>query len=139
MHFNLRDRAKLKFIVEYYAESEYDDAKICIAAVNEGRRPLILLLSGGCDLQGKNWVAEGLGENGRGIRLGEHERHDWTVYRNDLAHMGPVSDKVYDHDDLWVEDSLGQRHAIPKARESIRRLKATGPIRPLYDARHARR
>jgi hypothetical protein len=43
--------------------------------------------------------------------------------KKDIVSFQPDSEDIV-YDELWVEDSLGIRHSIPKSREHIKKLLA---------------
>ncbi|CAE6801815.1 hypothetical protein R69749_02655 [Paraburkholderia domus] len=88
--------------------------------VNAGRRPVILRLIGGASAAG-TWSAEYLAREEGGLRLGEHERYEHTFEKEDTVKFHPEHDDLF-LKTLWVEDSLGIRHKIPKASQYIDRL-----------------
>ena len=56
-----------------------------------------------------------------GLRLGEHERHDFSIKKEDGFMVDPDSvDVPYVH--MYIEDSLGNRHTIPRSREYLVKL-----------------
>ena len=90
-----------------------------VTIVNAGRRPIILRMWGGSDEKGE-WVGHFLGEEKRGLRLGEHERHDLSLDKNDLLSETPDGEVLFH--DLWVEESLGRRHPIKDAKANVKLL-----------------
>ena len=56
-----------------------------------------------------------------GKRLGEHERHEIVVRKNDTVLLGPEDDMLFEV--LWVEDSLGTQYLVPGSREFIKKLR----------------
>jgi hypothetical protein len=61
-----------------------------------------------------------LGEDQKGLRLGEHERHDLSLEKNDLLSATPDGQVLFH--DLWVEDSLGRRYPIKDALSNVKPL-----------------
>ena len=53
----------------------------------------------------------------------ENERYDHTFSKEDIVSFHPDGEDIV-YDELWVEDSLGIRHSIPKSREHIKKLLA---------------
>jgi len=113
------DRPRLSVTSRCIEESDYGQARIIVTLVNKGRRPVILRLFGGYDASGRYGGTYLKGTDG-GQRLGEHELHEIVVTKNDTVFMGPDEDLEFEV--LWVEDSLGIRHEVPKSREYIKRL-----------------
>jgi hypothetical protein len=123
VYFGYRDRAHLKATSKFYpGDPDYGPAWISVTIVNAGRRPVILRMWVGFGEKGE-WVGTILGEGKSGLRLGEHERHEISLRRDDLVgQMPPPSDDI-EFQDLWVEDSLGRRHAIKDAKKNVRLLR----------------
>jgi hypothetical protein len=92
---SFRDRPRLKIISAFYEGSEWNPAPgISVNVVNHGRRPVILRLLGGYNSQGQ-YSGVFLEHDKGGIRLGEHERHDFSLEQDTsflslcpLAHAG---------------------------------------------------
>jgi hypothetical protein len=117
-----RDRARLKIVSKFIAASEYGPSRITTTMVNVGRRPVILRMIGG--VEGKNtWSGTYIDHEAGGKRLGENERYDHTFSKEDIVSFQPDGEDIV-YDELWVEDSLGIRHSIPKSREHIKKLLA---------------
>lgn len=120
VYFNLRDRARLiaksQFIL---AHPDYGPARILVTVVNAGRRPVILRMWGGSDEKGE-WVGESLGKDHAGLRLSEHEQHELSLEKNDLYAQLPDGEVLYR--ELWVEDSLGQRHSVRDSKRNVELL-----------------
>ncbi|EKS9805714.1 MULTISPECIES: hypothetical protein [Burkholderia] len=119
-HVAFRDRARLTVSGKFIPASNYGPNRIVVAMVNVGRRPVILRLIGGADAAGK-WSAEYLSRETGGLRLGEHERYEHTFNKDDTIKFHPEDDDLF-LKTLWVEDSLGVRHKVPKASQYIERL-----------------
>lgn len=121
LYNSLRDRPRLSIESKFYEGSEYNpESRIAVTLINRGRRPVILRMTGGNDDAG-NWTADMLESDKGGLRLGEHERHEFRIKKDDTIHVMP-DDDVITFKEMWVEDSLGTRHKIPKSSEYIRRL-----------------
>ena len=121
-HFGFRDRAKLKTYAEFYpSHPEHDRGRIEIRIVNHGRRATIITLFGG-DLDDGKCSGTYLGKKGEGLRLGEHEKYETTVYADDLL-VTNVEGNVAEFVRLWFEDTLGQRHKIKNSEKLIAKLK----------------
>jgi len=121
-YFGLRDRARVRATSTFHPASEYTYARMAIALVNEGRRPIVLRMLVGTSEDGK-WVGEYLGKKKRGLRLGEHERLDINFEREDAVGMTAEDDIVFA--DLWVEDSLGRRYRVKGAKQHLQKLLAS--------------
>jgi hypothetical protein len=117
LYFNYRDRACLRTTSKFYSGRSHPYIEVTI--VNAGRRPIILRMWGGSDEKGE-WVGQFLGEEKRGLRIGEHERHDLSLDKNDLLSETPDGQVLFN--DLWVEDSLGRRHPIKDAKANVKLL-----------------
>lgn len=113
------DRPRLKVSSKYFGDSEYGSRRIVVTFVNVGRRPVILRLFGGHDETG-DWVGSFLGKEEGGLRLGEHERHEFTIRKEDTVQISPEGDIFFVQ--MWVEDSLGVRHPIPSSEKHIKLL-----------------
>jgi len=114
------DRPRLKVQATFYEASEYGAARIALAVINAGRRPMILRLLGGTDVEG-HWGGDHLDSRNGGVRLAEHERFEKTLFKEDtILLQGEGKDIVYRT--MWVEDSLGDRHVIPNSDSYIKRL-----------------
>jgi len=121
----LRDRARLKIKSKFFSASEYGPDRIVVSMVNAGRRPVVLRLIGGHDSHGQ-WGGSYLEREKGGLRLGEHEHYEYKFEKEDTVLMVPDGDDLF-FEELWVEDSLGIRHAIPDSKAYIKRL--WGPSR----------
>ncbi len=119
LHFNLRDRAKVKATSKYYPGVEDGVPMIELSVVNAGRRPVVLRMWGGTDAEG-GWVGTMINSNEGGKRLAEHERYDVKLLRDDLIACTPDGDVVLV--DLWFEDTLGRRHHVAEAKDHARKL-----------------
>ena len=117
-----RDRARLKVTSEYFKESEFGPNRIVVTMVNVGRRPIILRLIGGIAPDNR-WSGSYLDPKNGGLRLGEHERHEHIFIRDETMYFNPENraEAVF-FETLWVEDSLGVRHAVPKSERYLKRL-----------------
>lgn len=121
-HFGFRDKAHLKTSAEYYpGHPDYDRARIQVKIVNSGRRPTILTMFGG-NLKSGSWCGTHIGEKGEGVRLGEHEKHEVKVYREDLDFIDPEGNES-EYTDYWFEDTLGQRFKVRNSEKLIIKLK----------------
>jgi hypothetical protein len=117
-----RDRPRLKITSKYVDASEYDENdSIWVVVVNRGRRPVILRLVGGTARDGQ-YGGEFLEYDKGGLRLGEHERYEKSIKADDAISFNPEGpDLLFER--MWIEDSLGNRHEIPKSREFIAKLR----------------
>lgn len=114
-----RDRPRLRVTTKFYEFSEWGPARMDVVVVNMGRRPVILRLLGGhtsSDSYGGTLLESAKG----GLRLGEHERHEFRIERDDAILPGPDGPETYER--MWIEDSLGDRHPIPQSQEHIPKL-----------------
>lgn len=117
-----RDTARLKVSAEFFPDSSDGTPFIRVRMVNSGRRPVILRLIGGSD--GEKWSGSYIDHEDGGRRLGENEHYERTFQPDDIwAVDHPEDDETFCFAELWVEDSLGVRHTVPKSRELIRRLR----------------
>jgi hypothetical protein len=134
-YFGLRDRGRVRAESKFHPASEYTYARMAITLVNEGRRPIVLRMLVGTSEDGK-WVGEYLGKKKGGLRLGEHERLDMNIEREDAVGMTADDDIVFA--DLWVEDSLGRRYRVKNAKDHLQKLLASpsqSNLSPNADAR----
>jgi hypothetical protein len=115
-----RDRGRLKITSKFIAASENGPSRIVASIVNVGRRPVILRLIGGFAADRK-WSAIFIERDAGGMRLGEHERYEHRFTKEDTVSFPPEDEGLF-LETLWVEDTLGVRHAIPKSREYIKKL-----------------
>lgn len=115
-----RDRPRLKVTSSYFDAWEQGPAKIQVVLINRGRRPVILRLLGGHDSDGE-YGGTFLKHDEGGLRLGEHERHELYIERDDTVLFAPDDDVIYE--EMWVEDSLGNRHTIPNSKAYIAKLR----------------
>jgi hypothetical protein len=118
---SFRDRPRLKVTSNFYDVSEFGSPRrIQVEVVNRGRRPVILRLLGGYT-KGGDWSGTFFDYKKGGLRLGEHERHEFTIVQEDAVHSGPEGpEETFDR--MWIEDTLGNRHPIPKSGEYIAKL-----------------
>ena len=119
IYVNLRDRANIKTTSQFYPASESGPAAVHFSVVNAGRRPIILRMRGGVDKSG-GWIGTFLGKDQSGLRLGEHERLDHTMKKQDIFEQTP--DDLMTLADLWVEDTLGRRYPIKDAKKNLAAL-----------------
>lgn len=119
LYLHFQDRPSLKIISKFVPGSGYGAAYIAVSIINAGKRPLIVRMWGGNGENG-NWVGEFLGEKKKGLRLAEKERHDMALKKDDMFATTP-GDKVI-FNELWIEDSLGKRHAVPNSKEYVSKL-----------------
>ena len=121
-YFGLRDRASLKAACKFTDRWEGSSASISVSIVNAGRRPVVLRTWAGVDKDG-NWIGTFFGKDQGGLRLGEHERHDFRLMKDDCYAVTPDEDVVFA--DLWIEDTLGRRHTVRDATANLAKLHAT--------------
>lgn len=115
-----RDTPRLKVTGRHIAASASGPNRIVLTLINRGRRPVILRLLGGTSKIGK-WSAKFLERDQGGIRLGEHERYEHTIEKEDTVSFDLDNDDLL-FECLWVEDSLGNRHQVPNSRKLINEL-----------------
>lgn len=115
-----RDRPRLKVASQFFRASEYGPDRIVLTLINRGRRPIILRLLGGTTKVGK-WSAMFLGEDKGGLRLGDYERHEHTIEKEDTVNFDLEGDNIL-FESLWVEDSLGNRYHVPNSEEHVGEL-----------------
>jgi len=115
-----QDRPRLRIQSKYFEASEYGPRQIHITMVNVGRRPIILRLIGGIDSTGK-WGGSSIKREKGGLRLAEHERYELTLEKEDTMQFTPEDEDLF-YSKMWIEDSLGNRHAIPNSEAFIKKL-----------------
>lgn len=120
--FNLRDRARLVTSSEFYPWYEGQAASVHISIANAGRRPVVLRMWVGA--KGKTeWVGTYLGEKGGGLRLAEHDRHDFELKKSDLLAVTPS--EAFMIEDVWYEDNIGRRYKVKNVKSNLAALDAT--------------
>lgn len=119
--FNLRDRSRLVTKSQHFPHRDGTPASMRVSIVNAGRRPVVLRMWGGSGADG-NWIGTLLGEMKSGLRLAEHEHHEFTLRKDDLLLLGPEED--VEISDIWFEDTLGRRHVVKEAKKNIAKLRA---------------
>lgn len=119
-HTAFHDRARLRIKSVFVPASEYGPDRIVVTMVNVGRRPVILRLIGGSDAAG-HWGGTYLEYDKGGLRLAERERHEKILAKEDTVQFNPDGDDLI-YEELWIEDSLGNRHPIPASRDLIKWL-----------------
>jgi len=129
-YFGFRDKAHIKTFAKFYPYNpNYDQARIFIKIVNCGRRPIIITMFGGDligkDLKGRHWSATYLGEEGKGIRLEEHEKYETTIYIHDIYNFDPEGNES-ECKNFWFENTLGHRFKVVNSEKLIKKLKETG-------------
>lgn len=120
-YFNFRDRANLKVKSTYCPGWADSESYIAVSAVNAGRRPIVVRMWGGID-EADNWVGTFINQTVNGGRLGEHERFDLKITKDDLVAITPDGEVAFV--DLWIEDTLGCRYPVVNAKENIKNLRA---------------
>jgi hypothetical protein len=119
IYFGTRDRARLHAFSHLYKGDDEHAPHIKVAAINKGRRPLILRMWGGADDKGE-WVGTFIERERQGHRLGEHERFEITLENGDLGFELDEFDEVVEFTELWFEDSIGRRHRVNGSRQHIK-------------------
>ena len=116
-----RDRPRVKVTGTFYEASEYNmEPYIAVQVVNRGRRPVILRMVGGFDSSG-NAGGEYMEYDKGGLRLGEHERYEFNIEKEKAVMQGPDGPED-PFVQMFIEDSLGNRHAIPRSGEYLKKL-----------------
>jgi hypothetical protein len=107
---------------QFIKPSPYTDGnRIRVSLINMGRRDITVRLYGGTTSDGK-WSGSYLGDNG--VKLGEHERHEFYIEKEDVFPFDLYDEDVMELEFMWVEDSVGKRYEIPNSREYIKQLRA---------------
>ena len=113
----LRDRARLRVRSRLIEASEFGPAKILVTLVNMGRRAMIIRSVGGSNSKGRT-ISEYLEYEKGGLRLGERETYEHRFDRDDTVAFPADGDEIL-LEWLWIEDSLGIRHKVPKSKHYI--------------------
>lgn len=117
----LRDRPRLKIKSQYLPSSQYDpEDEIMVTLTNHGRRTVIIRLVGGTDAKGES-SGTFLNYDKGGIRLTENDRHELHLRLSDIHQQVPDGDDLH-YVELWIEDSLGRKYAIPKSKSHIKEM-----------------
>lgn len=120
------DRPRLRIQSKYIQPWDGEPDYIQLIMINLGRRPVILTSVGG--VAAGDWSALLLNHEKGGVRLGEHERFEHRISKDDTVHVTPDGPQAV-FDDMWVADSIGNRHVIPDSAALIGRLWA-GTVPP---------
>jgi hypothetical protein len=115
-----RDKARVRATSTYFEGGSGYKRCIRVRVVNEGRRPVILTMIGG-NTSGEGWFGRSLGKDGKGLRLGEGERHEVDFEHRDLMTADPEGE-WHTHDELWVEDALGRRVVVEGSKHNILKM-----------------
>ena len=118
-----RDRPRVKVTSTFYSADEFGPDQINVVVVNKGRRPVILRMIGG-NGEGGGWSATNLATEKGGIRLGEHERWEHTIKPEHTVSFNPDGEDMR-LERMWIEDSLGNRHSIPRSKEYVAKLQSS--------------
>jgi hypothetical protein len=124
-----RDRAQLKATSSYSADWEQFNASISIDIVNAGRRPIVLdtlvYAESARNRFGIRRLANWIGvyfDHEKGLTLVERQRHRVWLKMDDLYKH--TEDDMLEADDMWITDTLYQRHKIKDIKQNIAKLKA---------------
>ena len=123
--FNVwRDRSRIKVESKFHEfHPDYGPDRIFFKVINKGRRPIYIRSIGGELLENDGWMGEHIGNNEFGQKLEEGQFLERTWRIKDLCADGPDFDDEYKN--IWVEDSLGNRHKVPNSEKFIKKLKAS--------------
>lgn len=113
-----QDRPRIRAKSAFQAGWEGSEATVAISIVNMGRRPIVLRLWRGDDLNGST-VGTYL-QHPEGITLTERKRYDLRLRKADLLATTPGEDVHLR--DVVFEDTLDRRLAIQGIRENLDRL-----------------
>jgi hypothetical protein len=119
LYLHFQDKPLLKIISKFVPGSEYGPAYVAVSIINAGKRPLIVRMWGGSDKNGE-WIGQFIEKKREGFRLGEKERYDIALKKDDMFVSSPGVDIVFN--ELWIEDSLGKRYAVPNSKEYVSKL-----------------
>jgi hypothetical protein len=118
-YFGFRDRARVIARSDYYPAWEDSPPRIQLSVVNAGRRPVILRMLVASETK-KKWVGTHLGTPEKPLRLGEFERYERTIEREDLVELTP--DGEIFANEFWFEDTLGKTHRVAGIKKNITKL-----------------
>lgn len=119
----LRDRSRLKILSVFYpGHDAYGPPGIKFKAINKGQRPIYIRSIGG-DLKGGGWQSTHIGEVEFGKKLEENQYIEEFWKEDDLVAEAPDCTDRYIS--IWLEDSLGIRHKVPKSKQYIKRLESS--------------
>jgi hypothetical protein len=121
-----RDRPNLKIEAKRYFSDE-TPGYIEIKAVNAGRRPNYLVMLWGSEGDGPR-SGSYLDYGGPGIKLNEYEFKTFKVTHlprgeNQYSATAMSDDEFIEFDQMWIEDSLGKNHKVPKMNALLRELR----------------
>ncbi len=114
----LRERDRLRATSKFHPAHRGHPPSIELEAVNEGRRPIVLVALVKDFADGSS-TAMPLGE-GSGIRLDEKEKFSEGLYITDPDFL--CNEEGCAATDLWFKDSVGRRYTIRNAREHLEQL-----------------
>jgi len=118
-----RDRSwlniKSRFIKNH---PEYGPDRIWFKATNNGKRPIYIRTIGG-SLSTHGWMGTHIGETDFGFKLEEGQFYEAYWKLSDIYADGPDFEDEYV--DIWLEDSHGKRHKVPRSKKYIQKLKAS--------------
>ena len=114
--FHDRPRVKAKSV--FHSGWEGTEPSVSISIVNVGRRPIVLRLWRGEDLEG-NVVGTYL-QHPEGVTLTERKRYDMRLHKADLVATTPGDDVLVRS--IHFEDTLDQLLEIKDIRKNLARL-----------------
>lgn len=116
IHFKLKEEAKIRAFSSLFLGDDEREPTIIVAAVNIGRRPIIVRMLVGMDDK-KEWSGLYLGDDQQGVRLEENERFDRKLSSGDL---GLSYDEIeIEFTELYFEDAIGKRWRVDRSRSHI--------------------
>lgn len=124
---HLLDRPKLNIEAQRY-QSDEEPGYIEVKATNVGRRPIFLSVLCGTDLKGTE-SGSYFDYGGPGIKLAEHEFKSFKVTHiprgKDQFNAAIMNeDDILYFDQMWIKDSLGKRHEVPRMTILLQELRA---------------
>jgi hypothetical protein len=128
-----RDRAILQATSTYVEDWEGFNARLRVDIVNKGRRPIIISSWVGAATKrkffrrtsGNNWVSHCFVSHTEGITLSERQTHSFQLEASELDFELQNGVEVT-YDDMWIVDTLTDRHRIKGIRKDLESLKKWG-------------
>jgi hypothetical protein len=117
-----RDSTRLKLDVWHLGENEYGPAKIKLRVANVGRRPVVIRLVGGVDVEGR-FSGTYIDHEKGGRRLGEGESYEQNFDKDDLVDLDPL-EGTFVIDRLGVQDAVGNQYIIKKSKSLVAKMLA---------------
>ncbi len=117
IYFGFRDRGKIRTNCEILIGENTPDVLV-VSAVNMGRRPIVITFFG-IEYEDGESIANDLGKDGKGIRLGEKEKYEERIKIQYNYLFNDSDSMIYD---FWFEDSMNKQYQVKNAKRNIRRF-----------------